>query len=426
MRRWWLMIPVIVFWYASLFLVLWWRYPVGLSRLVIERHVLVFSVIFVAWWFIWFVHQLFDPITFAHRARVYRHLVSATFIAVVVAIIIFYAQPELLLTPRRFLLWHVLVATGLTVTWYEVVMRWFFTKPSSVVYIHQSVVDMGFLVDNMTSVALSAAGFSVGGIVASLPAAPETGSLVLLPHTTLPAEVMTHLVARRAEGYRFMSYRDFFQLVHRRVPLALLDHMWLLAEVEHADYRLYSIVKRLLDIVAGLFGVLLFAISYPIVAPLLWWESGRPIIFKQWRVGLYGQPFQIWKYRTMSSVSEGSWTAPGDSRITPLGRWLRAARIDELPQFWNILKGEMSLVGPRPEQVALVKSLVHEVPWYEERHIVKPGLTGWSQLHVYAASIAETSRKLEYDLYYLRHRSLWFDLEIIARTVYYFVTLAGR
>jgi lipopolysaccharide/colanic/teichoic acid biosynthesis glycosyltransferase len=295
-----------------------------------------------------------------------------------------------------------------------------------VVYIHQSVVDMGFLVEEISPVVLAAAGFTSGGVVSSLPTASEPGSLVLLPHAALTADIVTPLVTSRARGYRFMSYRDFFQLVHRRVPLGLLDHMWLLAEVEHADYRLYRILKRLLDIIAGVVGVILFALSYLVVAPILWWESGRPIIFKQWRVGLHGRPFRIWKYRTMTSVGDGSWTTPGDSRITPCGRWLRAARIDELPQFWNILKGDMSLVGPRPEQVALVARLVSAIPWYEERHIVKPGLTGWSQLHVYAASIAETSRKLEYDLYYLRHRSLWFDIEIIARTLYYFVTLAGR
>jgi lipopolysaccharide/colanic/teichoic acid biosynthesis glycosyltransferase len=120
------------------------------------------------------------------------------------------------------------------------------------------------------------------------------------------------------------------------------------------------------------------------------------------------------------------WTATDDKRITRMGKWLRKLRLDELPQFWNILIGNMSLVGPRPEQVGIVQELKTQIPYYDERHIVKPGLTGWGQLHVYANSLEGTKLKLQYDFYYIKHRSLWFDLEIILRTIFHIISLQGQ
>lgn len=127
-----------------------------------------------------------------------------------------------------------------------------------------------------------------------------------------------------------------------------------------------------------------------------------------------------------SGTSTDTWTETGDKRITKVGWWLRKLRLDELPQLWNIFIGNMSLVGPRPEQVNIVEQLKAQIPYYDERHIVKPGLTGWGQLHVYANSIEGTKLKLQYDFYYIKHRSLWFDLEIILRTVFHIVTFQGQ
>ena len=117
---------------------------------------------------------------------------------------------------------------------------------------------------------------------------------------------------------------------------------------------------------------------------------------------------------------------PGDARITFVGNILRRLRVDELPQAWNLLVGEMSIVGPRPEQVHIVEELKKQIPFYSERHVVKPGLTGWAQLHVYASTVEETKRKLEYDLYYIKHRSLLFDVEIILKTIYHVLVGSGR
>jgi lipopolysaccharide/colanic/teichoic acid biosynthesis glycosyltransferase len=149
-------------------------------------------------------------------------------------------------------------------------------------------------------------------------------------------------------------------------------------------------------------------------------------MFVQERVGKKGQIFKVYKYRTMSGGATNTWTSVNDPRITPVGKFLRKSRIDEWPQFINLLLGTMSLVGPRPEQPHIVEQMKTQIPFFDERHLVKPGITGWAQLNIYAASVEESRLKLQYDLYYIKNRSFFFDLEIILKTVYYIFTWQGR
>ncbi len=162
----------------------------------------------------------------------------------------------------------------------------------------------------------------------------------------------------------------------------------------------------------------------------IWLEDGGPVLYRQTRIGLGGRPFQMLKFRSMRIDAESDgvprWAAEDDPRVTRVGRVLRQTRIDELPQLWNVLKGEMTLIGPRPERPAFVDTLSREIPGYTLRHAVKPGLTGWAQVrYPYAASTAEAARKLEYDLYYLSHRSVVLDLRILVETVGVVLSGAG-
>ena len=184
---------------------------------------------------------------------------------------------------------------------------------------------------------------------------------------------------------------------------------------------IYPHVKRFMDIV-------LVLVSLPITVPLMFiiallikLDSRGPVLFIQDRVGQGGRPFRMVKFRTMRTDAErggAKFAKEADGRVTRLGRWLRKFRLDELPQFWNVLKGEMSLIGPRPEQVKFAEEFAKEIPYYNYRHLVKPGITGWAQvMHGYAAGKEETQEKLEYDLYYVKYLSFWLDLLIIAKTI---------
>jgi exopolysaccharide biosynthesis polyprenyl glycosylphosphotransferase len=216
-----------------------------------------------------------------------------------------------------------------------------------------------------------------------------------------------------------VTYED----LRRRVPIEILETDWLLrsfADDTHVS-GFYELGKRILDILGGLVGVVFLALILPFVSFATLIDSGRPIIYTQTRLGKGGRPYQIIKFRTMRQDAEADgkpqWASEDDERATRIGRILRKTHLDEIPQFINVLRGEMSLVGPRSERPQLVEHFQRHVPFYRARLLVKPGITGWAQVNFgYAASIEETMAKLEYDLYYIKHRNLWLDIMILFRT----------
>jgi exopolysaccharide biosynthesis polyprenyl glycosylphosphotransferase len=215
--------------------------------------------------------------------------------------------------------------------------------------------------------------------------------------------------------------------------------------VEHAGYDLDLIVpvpdsalqhffsagKRLLDLAAAACGLAVLALVAPVIAlaNAIW--SPGPLFYRQLRVGKGGQPFYVYKFRSMipaaEEVSGAVWAREDDDRVTPVGKFLRKTRLDEFPQFLNVLMGDMSLVGPRPERPEFVAGLVAEVPFYQARHAVRPGVTGWAQVRYrYGSSVQDALVKLEYDLYYIRHQSIYLELSVLVKTVAVMLGLKGR
>ncbi|MBX6392591.1 MAG: TIGR03013 family PEP-CTERM/XrtA system glycosyltransferase, partial [Burkholderiales bacterium] len=214
----------------------------------------------------------------------------------------------------------------------------------------------------------------------------------------------------------------FHERVGGEVPLDSLKLSWLIYGEGFRQNALRNFVKRLFDIVVA---SALLVLTLPIMlltALVILLESGRPVIYRQERVGYAGKTFTLLKLRSMRVDAESDgravWAQENDPRITPFGRFIRRTRIDELPQLWNVLKGEMSFVGPRPERPVFVAALEAQLPYYAARHSVKPGLTGWAQVrYPYGASVEDATRKLQFDLYYVKNHSLFLDLFILFETV---------
>jgi exopolysaccharide biosynthesis polyprenyl glycosylphosphotransferase len=176
------------------------------------------------------------------------------------------------------------------------------------------------------------------------------------------------------------------------------------------------------DVVFALFGLLLASPLVLLATVLLRMTSPGPVLYSQTRVGKDGNPFTIYKFRSMridaEAMSGAVWSTQNDPRVTPVGRFIRRTRIDELPQLWNVLRGDMSFVGPRPERPEFIAELSRQIPYYGQRHVVRPGLTGWAQVrHGYGATIADAQEKLQYDLFYIKHMSFAFDLYIVFETI---------
>jgi exopolysaccharide biosynthesis polyprenyl glycosylphosphotransferase len=233
------------------------------------------------------------------------------------------------------------------------------------------------------------------------------------------------LAQLRVHGFELRTAEALFMALERRVPVDMVDERWLLGLFEQLD-QTRDRVKRMVDICVSLLGLAFFGLLFPGLYLLVRLDSPGPFFYTQERVGLGNRVFRIFKVRTMKVAPPGAdeqWAQSADARMTRLGRFLRRSRIDEMPQFWNVLRGDMSIVGPRPEQPKLAAELEASINFFSYRHLVKPGITGWAQInHGYAASVDESRTKLSYDLYYVRHHTLALDLDIMLRT--FFVMLA--
>ena len=246
----------------------------------------------------------------------------------------------------------------------------------------------------------------------------------------LAPEIAQRLVHLYFAGVPTYTLELFHQVHWQKIPLYRLNQTWLFQEgFQIAREPVFERIKRASDIVLSSLGLLLSAPILAVAALAIWLEDRGPILFTQKRIGLNHTSFKIVKLRTMraSPGSSDRYTRVGDARITKVGHFLRASRIDEFPQLWNVLHGEMSLIGPRAEWDELVADYQRQIPCYYFRHLVKPGITGWAQVNYpYGANLEDTLRKLEYDLYYIRHFSFLLDASIVLKTIHVMLFGKGR
>ena len=230
------------------------------------------------------------------------------------------------------------------------------------------------------------------------------------------------LVTLRVQGMRVDDAATALSALTGRIALRAVRPSWFVFSEGFHRSRRNALLKRTLDLTAGVAGLILSLPIMALVALAVWLDSGGPVLYRQERVGRMGRVFELLKFRSMKTDAEkesgAQWAQENDPRVTRVGRILRSYRLDELPQFINVIRGEMSFVGPRPERPCFVKELRTAIPYYDERHSVRPGVTGWAQVqYKYGASLEDAFNKLEYDLFYLKNMSVTFDLAIIFQTI---------
>ena len=245
----------------------------------------------------------------------------------------------------------------------------------------------------------------------------------------LPPLVAQKLVELHFSGVPTYTLELFHQVYWRKIPLYRLNQTWLFQEgFQIAREPVFERLKRLNDIILATLGLVLALPLLPVIALIIWLEDRGPVFFLQSRVGKNHRLFNIVKLRTMRPETGGAmYTGANDQRITRIGRFLRASRLDEVPQLWNVFVGDMSLIGPRAEWVRLVDDYEKKIPCYHFRHLVKPGITGWAQVNYpYGANLEDTLHKLEYDLYYIRYFSFVLDASIVLKTIHIMLFGKGR
>ena len=248
----------------------------------------------------------------------------------------------------------------------------------------------------------------------------------------LDTKLVDMLLKYKLNGLQDYNYLEFYEKYENKLPISHLSPKWFLEdsgfEIYYNNFNLKA--KRLLDLIFGMIiGICVFPIMI-LSAIIVKLESKGPVFFIQERIGEGNKKFNIVKFRSMTTDAEKDgpqWASKNDNRVTKWGKIMRATRIDELPQLWNVLRGEMSFVGPRPEREFFIQQLEKEIPYYNLRHTVKPGLTGWAQVkYPYGASIEDSYRKLQYDLYYIKHHDIIFDIKVLLKTITIVVFGKGR
>ncbi len=297
---------------------------------------------------------------------------------------------------------------------------------------HLGFAVQGFIDDDPALQGVSIVNPRVIGTTAELPALVQSkgiGHVVVAlseQRGRLPIESLLHL---KLAGTRVTEAASVFEAVTGRILLEDLRPSWLVFSDGFRPSRVSRLVKRVTDIALASLGLVLAAPIMAVVAALIRLDSPGPALFRQERVGEGDRPFVLYKFRSMRQDAEAAtgpkWAERNDPRVTRLGRWLRTLRLDELPQLWNVLRGDMSFVGPRPERPHFVAELTARIPYYSQRHAVKPGITGWAQVrYPYGSSVEDAVEKLQYDLYYIKNLSFALDVTVILQTIK--VVLIGR
>lgn len=414
-----------------------------------RAHVLPFSLAFIGWILIFYTAGLYALETAFDGPRFAGKLLGATAIATLGTALMFYLDRGADIAPKTVLALFALVAYALLGAW-----RWSLGRLSRLRFPKVGVAFVGATPETDALARATAerpilgyetrfvlasgepcdecGGSVVAGDASGLAAAVREGSIdlvVIADENRLDDPTTRELYGLLERRVRFMRLPEFYEIVFRRIPIGAINEAWFLENINLGAKRPYEIVKRALDLAAGLAALAISSPLWPLFAVAIKLGSRGPVFFRQTRLGRGDKPFRILKFRTVRT--EGNTFAPTgerDPRITRLGSFLRATRLDELPQMLNILAGDMSFVGPRPERPELAEELAKAIPYYRQRHLVKPGITGWDQVsgEYHSPSVEDTRKKLQYDLYYIKNMSPFLDVSIFFKTIMTVLARSGR
>jgi len=403
-----------------------------------------FPLLTALWWFLGSLSDLYDASIAGQRFEVTQRVGVVGLSLLVIYLALYFLLPRNAL-PRLFFLFFTGIALVSILLW-----RWtyitVFTLPlfrrrvliAGAGWAGRTIVQalaehgnadyhvVGFVDDDPEKHGVQVAGLPVLGNsrdLLSLVQAHQVDKVVIAITHQMEGELFQALMDCRASGVYVIRMPALYEQLTRRVPVEHIERGWVVEAINDLPtlHRLEQWTKRVLDIVLGCLGALIFLSLLPFLALAITLDCPGPIFYRQVRLGLDGRSYWMLKLRTMVPGAEedgrARWARMDDERITRVGRILRKVRLDELPQVFNVLRGEMSIVGPRPERPEFIAELQEQIPFYRTRLVIRPGLTGWAQIHYgYGNSVDDALVKLQYDLYYVRHWSLWMDLYVIFKT----------
>lgn len=406
----------IFFLVVSLWLTLFIRYVELPTSKLFLQHLAPFSLIFAVWLIVFFISDLYRKPTALFRRQLPSLILRAQVINTLVAIVFFYYVPVFGITPRTNLFIYLIVSFVLIVTWRTFIRYYGGTgRRLNIVFACEGseVEELKQEIKANTRYGLVVCNYS------ELKNLSQNNSLIIVfnPYETKTPANDTSLYNLLVNGVTFINVHDLYEEVFDRIPVSILDEQWLLDNISSKSNYLYDAGKRLLDLVVALPALLISLIFYPFIILAIKLNDGGPIFYRDARVGRGGRIFFVLKFRSMSMEADLS-----ARQVTSVGKILRKTRLDELPQLLNVVTGELSLIGPRPEKPDYVAMYREAIPYYDIRHLITPGLSGWAQIYHdnhphFGPAEGATREKLSYDLFYLKHRGLILDLVISLKTI---------
>lgn len=428
----------LVVWYGALWVSLAIRYLGIPSWGEYARHATPYTIIFIAWFLVAYIFGLYESRMMAMKAKLPATLLNAQFFSAVAAAFLFYSIPFFGIAPKVFLFINLIVSTIGMFLWRifgarNMGMR--IRERAILVGSGEDTKKLFRLVNDAPYYPLSFAHYcdtstlSGAQVVTWVNEFVRSGSakvIVLDVRNDAILAILPELYLLSFSGVHFVDQQEIHEDITESVPLSLLGYAWLVEHISRRAHVGYDTMKRMMDLAIA---IPLFLFTVPFYLPIIFAvrRDGGPAFFVQERVGKDNKRIYIAKFRTMTTMDAGVPLLPGDTRVTKVGKFLRSSRLDELPQLINVIAGDLSLIGPRPEVPGLVAKYNESIPYYSVRHFITPGLSGWAQVHHEKPpqTIEETREKLAYDLYYLQHRSFMLDLKIALRTVHTLLSRVG-
>ena len=439
-----LLIGDVIIFAVSLWATLALRYLEAPSSELFTTHLLPFSFLFAAWVAVFFLAGLYGRHTRLFRSRLAATILYTQMVNSGLAALFFFSIPAFGLAPKTILLLYLVVSFVLIFFWRIGLYPHLRSRRRLKGVLIASGPDAKALALEVASDArypfafeyvIDTARAASHEVIQQACRVAEEDDVAFLvvdfsDRAVSAALPIIYDAAFHKRRFALLDAATLYEEVFEREPLSLVQYEWILANVSAS--RVYDILKRVIDILCAALGALVSLIFYPFIILAIKLDDGGQIFIVQERVGRFQKPIRIYKFRSMSGNDEGNYGAGGKSTltVTRVGYWLRLLRLDEFPQLWNVLRGDLSLVGPRPELPALAAQYNARIPYYNARYLIAPGLTGWAQVRHdrdphHGTDIVETKTKLSFDLYYLAHRSLLLDIFILLQTVRIFVTARG-
>lgn len=441
--------------FAGLWVALFLRQGAPPTNTSYLNHAELFSLVFIVWLLVNYIIGLYELGRLAHTTLLVRRYIEAVAISLSLGVTFFYLIPAPFITPKTILLLTAVCGYLISFIW-----RMAYGVIVPIARLNERILFVGYtpevatLIDSLQE--KHATEFHIVGVIAPLLTEPLPPSItsytsldaletlmneetihtvIVAPHIKDNTQAIAHLYKLLFQQVRFVNLTSFYESIEGRVPPSTFSDAWFLENLKNTNHPVYNKWRTFTDLGIGIILALITLALFPCIALGIKLTSRGPILYKQKRIGLNGTPFYLYKFRSMYMLAPDGSAEPNgaqfaqkkDKRITPFGKILRKTRIDEFAQVYNLLKRDVTLIGPRPERPSIVQQLCDEMPYYPLRHLVRPGLTGWAVLHQNYTDTLETSlQKLQYDLYYIKHRSVLLDLSIILKTINLLLRAKGQ